>query len=216
MKSIAACLTLALGSLLATSADAAIVVSFNPSSPNPVAPSSAFSVDIVVSGLGTGAGKDIVSGFAFDVLFSGGVLTGVSAAENAALFGFRAFGPAVVGANHVYLDGSSFETDAALLGLQPLASYTLATFNFTSSAAAGSTLLSFGSSVPFQSNLLGSLDAAGNARTLNASFGTVCVIVGAGNNCSTVPEPESYALVALALVAAGAASRGARSRQAGA
>ncbi len=207
MKHLLSGIALAIGSLVTASAHADPVVSFNPAFQN-VATGTGFTVDIVVSGLGTGPGKDIVSGFDFDILFDGSVLTGVNFTENAALFGFGVFGPADIQANSISLNGTSFENDADLLMLQPNDSYVLATLSFTSGASDGATFLSFGSSIPFQSNLLGALDANGNATTLNASYGTACVTVGAATECrQTVPEPASYALVGVALLAAGFARR---------
>lgn len=172
-----------------------------------VGTSTAFSVNVMVAGLTAG---DNVSGFDLNLLFNGGVIAGTGATENAALFGFSVFGPATIAANDLGLQGTSFETDAALILLQNPASvpvvadFTIATFSFTSGAAGGATRIDFGSVAPFQSNVLGLLDANGEATTHDAVFVGACVVVGTqGGSCILqVPEPASYALVGLAMAAA--------------
>ena len=199
MKAVVTSLAVALGSLLVMQpAQAAIVVLFSPSSQN-VSAGDLFDISAVVSGLGTGASQQVVGGFDLNVFFDPTVLTGLGVDESGTAFGTaldRLFGPATgAGTGVLGLDGVSLLLDPDLLALQG-DSFTLATFHFQA-LAGGATRLQFGSSIPFESNLSGGLDALGNSPILNAQFGTACISVGAGT-CQ-VPEPSSYGLVGLAL-----------------
>ena len=199
MKAVVTSLALALGGLLVVQpTQAAIVVLFSPSSKHVMA-GDLVDVAAVVSGLGSGALQQVVGGFDLNVLFDPTVLTGLGVDESSTAFGAaadRLFGPATgAGTGVLGLQGLSLLLDPDLLALQG-DSFTLATFHFQALADGVSTL-QFGSSIPFESNLSGGLDANGLSPILDARFGTACVAVGAGS--CTVPEPSSYGLVGLAL-----------------
>ena len=202
MKSTVAGLAVALGSLVVClPAEAGIVVSFNPTLTT-VGAGAFFDVDAVVTNLGVGVGKDVVSGFDLNVFFNSTFIKGLGADENLTMFGGagdRFFGPATgMGSNNLGLSGLSILAESALQGLQG-DSFVLATFHFQA-LLDGATTLKFGTSSPFESNLVGgNVDASGNALTLTAAFGTACVVVGNGSSCQ-VPEPSGYGLLGLALL----------------
>ena len=202
MKSTVAGLAVALGSLVVClPAEAGIVVSFNPTLTT-VGAGVFFDVDAVVTNLGVGVGKDVVSGFDLNVFFNSTFIKGLGADENLTMFGGagdRFFGPATgMGSNNLGLSGLSILAESALQGLQG-DSFVLATFHFQA-LLDGATTLQFGTSIPFESNLVGgNVDASGNALTLTAAFGTACVVVGNGSSCQ-VPEPSGYGLLGLALL----------------
>ena len=202
MKSTVAGLAVALGSLVVClPAEAGIVVSFNPTLTT-VGAGVFFDVDAVVTNLGVGVGKDVVSGFDLNVFFNSTFIKGLGADENLTMFGGagdRFFGPATgMGSNNLGLSGLSILDESALQGLQG-DSFVLATFHFQA-LLDGATTLKFGTSIPFESNLVGgNVDASGNALTLTAAFGTACVVVGNGSSCQ-VPEPSGYGLLGLALL----------------
>ncbi len=202
MKSTVAGLAVALGSLVVClPAEAGIVVSFNPTLTT-VGAGAFFDVDAVVTNLGVGLGKDVVSGFDLNVFFNSTFIKGLGADENLTMFGGagdRFFGPATgMGSNNLGLSGLSILDESALQGLQG-DSFVLATFHFQA-LLDGATTLRFGTSIPFESNLVGgNVDVLGNALTLNAAFGTACVAVGNGSSCQ-VPEPSGYGLLGLALL----------------
>ena len=202
MKSTVAGLAVALGSLVVClPAEAGIVVSFNPTLTT-VGAGAFFDVDAVVTNLGVGVGKDVVSGFDLNVFFNSTFIKGLGADENLTMFGGagdRFFGPATgMGSNNLGLSGLSILAESALQGLQG-DSFVLATFHFQA-LLDGATTLQFGTSIPFESNLVGgNVDASGNALTLTAAFGTACVVVGNGSSCQ-VPEPSGYGLLGLALL----------------
>ena len=82
MKSTVAGLAVALGSLVAClPAEAGIMVSFNPSLTTVIA-GAFFDVDAVVTNLGVGVGKDVVSGFDLNVFFNSTFIKGLGAYEH--------------------------------------------------------------------------------------------------------------------------------------
>lgn len=171
----------------------ALVVSLNPSATS-IAVGGSVSVDVVISGLT--AANEIVSAFDIDILFDPSVLTSTGATNNGAPWNAPTDDPGFLFDNsspgQVYISLLSFLDDATLAGIQNSDSITLATLTFDG-LANGSTTISFGANAPFQRNVIG-LDFA----TLDADFGSTCIAVGTGS-CNQVPEPASYALVALAL-----------------
>lgn len=186
---------LAAGCLAAAALPAqALVVSLNPSATT-VAVGGSVSVDVVISGLS--AAGEIVSAFDLDILFNPAVLTATGATNNAAPWqdvptddpGFFADTGTP---GQVFISLLSFLDDATLAGIQTSDSITLATLTFDG-VADGSTSVYFGAAPAFARNVIG-LDS----QTLDASFGSTCIAVGTGT-CNQVPEPASYALVALAL-----------------
>lgn len=185
---------LAAGCLAAAALPAqALVVSLNPSATS-VAVGGSVSVDVVISGL-TAAGE-IVSGYDLDILFNPAALTATGATNDAAPWqevptDDPGFAVDLSTAGVVQISLLSFLDDLVLAGIQG-DSVTLATLLFTG-AADGSSSLYFGPDVNFERNVLGN-----GWATLDASFGSTCIAVGTGT-CNQVPEPASYALVALAL-----------------
>ena len=191
MKKLWASLGLAFGTWLcaAPAASVPLVVRLDPALTT-VAQSTAFMVDVKVSGLAPG---QIITAFDLNVLFDSLILTGVGAAENALVFSMPTFGPASVGIGNLGLEGLDFGTDAAIAPLQTAAEFVIASFSFMSNATDGFSLLTFGSSTPFESNIVG----GDPYDTLSASFIGACVAVGTGQ--CRVPEPASYSLVGMAL-----------------
>lgn len=172
----------------------AMLVSLNPSAAS-VAVGGSVNVDVVISGLS--AAGEIVSAYDIDILFNPSVLTASGASYDGSPWNEppepSGFVSDTSTPGQVYISLLSFLDDATLAGIQTSGSITLATLTFDG-VADGSTTISFGASPVFQRNVIGR-----NAATLDANFGSTCIAVGTGS-CNTVPEPSSYALVALALV----------------
>lgn len=204
MNKLLATLALSAAAWLPMATSAAPVLSITPST-TAVAVGQSFTVDITISGLNTVG--EIASAFDLNVLFDDALLDSTSTFFLFALFG----GGANVDINSTFNLGNvgsimnSFSSDADLALLQTANSFTLISLSFTAQAV-GDSLLSFGPDVNFERLVVGR-----NGAPLSLSYVGACVSVGAsapGGGCqNTVPEPASFALVGLALLVGGAASR---------
>lgn len=199
---------LVLGGLLAATASQAALVSISPSDSSKVQ-GDTFSLDVNISGLG----NELVSVVDLNIYFNPAVLKGLSIS----------FGPGLGGpwTDLSEILGSSFdvfaysnlydppntlaEGDAALAEVQTDGSFTLMTLEFEA-IGEGVSQVSFG-------NGANERDVVGrDAEFLRNQYSGACVAVnspnGGTNTCDiTVPEPATYGLVGMALLAAGFARR---------
>jgi MYXO-CTERM domain-containing protein len=198
MKKHALALALAACSLIGAAAQAA-TVTITPT-PISVLTGDTFSLDIKVSNLGT----EIVSVFDLNVYFNPAMLTGVSYTLGAGLGGTWT-DLSFVDVNNFDLfafsnlvDPADPATDDLLAALQSPGGFTLATLTFDA-VGAGVSFVDFG---------LGSneRDIVGrSAQFISVQFQGACVAVnsptGGNNVCRTtsIPEPSTYTLAALAL-----------------
>lgn len=206
MKKTLSALALAAGTLLAAApASAAIVVSFVPAA-NHINIGDSVSVQMNISGLGA----EILSAFDIDMLFNGLVLNNNSVTHSAIPLQFGAYpadsyiGVSFLPGDTDVVDGS-FLSDATLAANQADA-FTVLTFDFTG-VGNGTTFVNLGPDLTFQRNFVGL-----NFATLDVTVNGACIAVGSGD-CGggpQVPEPASFGLAALGLLALGAAGRARR------
>lgn len=204
MKSTLSAAALAVAALCASApASASIVVSFVPSAGN-IAVGGSVTVDMNISGLG----NEILSAFDINMLFDAAVLNNDAVTFAVApQFGGLAnlvfdasFGVGDTGAT-----GYSLLDDAELLALPQADAFTVLTFSFTG-VGDGSTFIDLGADLDFERNFTG-LDAL----SLTVDVQGVCVSVGTGTcGGGPIPEPASFGLAGVALLAAGVAGRSRR------
>ena len=138
------------------------------------------SVDVTISGLGTGTGSDIVAAFNIDVSFDPGVLTATSVAYGSEL---GVFFPPVTSAPTVIAGGVNFaelslDSDANLQMFQPDA-FTLVTLGFNV-LSLGSSSLTF-SNVSLLTNLSQPLGVdAGSGSVAPVPEPTTMLLLGSG------------------------------------
>ncbi|MCX2863657.1 hypothetical protein OOZ63_17645 [Paucibacter sp. PLA-PC-4] len=193
MKNKLLSLGLAAAALFAGSAaQAAPVVSFSPSSMS-VAVGGPYLVDVNISGLG----GQIVSAFDLNIKYNPAIVGFTGYTLGAGLGGpwFSAEAsvpPMDFGVTAFSLEGD----DDVLAGDQTDDAFTLMTLSFNG-LNDGVSFLSFGNSPDFEINLVG----REGLSLADVSYGRACIAVGQGS-CATVSEPQSYALVAVALAGA--------------
>lgn len=197
MKFLKLALAGAVSALCATAAQAEIVLSFTPAAQS-IAVGGTASIDVSISGLGS----EILSGFDLNFLWNSSIL-GQGTVDFTPACG--ALGPAASCTQDPTSPGNIglfyfAVADDADLELGQANDFVLGTLTFTG-LADGSTILGLGADLDFERNFTGL-----GAESLSVTVGSACIAVGTGS-CSTVPEPESYGLVGLALFAAGAVSR---------
>lgn len=164
-------------------------------SPNPasVAVGGTTVMDVNVSGL-TAEGE-IVSAFDLDLYFNGGLLDSSLVDFNLALFGGAGsvLSDAVYGSGLLQVFLSSELNDDAIAALQ---GDVVRLFSFTLTGMAdGSSFVSFGPDPDFERAVLGR-----DLELLNNAVAGACVAVG-GGTCRQVPEPQTDALLVIALLA---------------
>jgi hypothetical protein len=201
MKRIFASLGLAIGIFLCASpAAASIVVTFSPSAQH-VDVGGTVKVDVNIAGVGA----DILSGYDLNFRYSGSLLQWVSTDESSALAQLGTL-PFVM--NDPFSEGdlgmfAVATDDDETLALNQADNFLLFQFQLKG-VADGVTTFGLGSDPYFDRNFLGRLGVDGWPASLNVSVGSACIAVGTGE-CS-VPEPASYALLGLGLIAAFAPS----------
>lgn len=199
-----AVLALAAAGFLGT-AQAAPVVSISPASQD-LAIGAQTTVDIIVSGLTQPA--DAVGGFEITLDFDDSLLSGIGFVldPTGAMGAFDAFNDFSFGfsggsLNLEYL--ASLDEDQASLAALQGSSFVLATVTFEGVANGLS---------PLSLSLTDLSDFLGDSLLLDTSRnGSICVGGNCGNN---VPEPGTYGLAGIALLAAGWAGRARRRQQA--
>jgi len=206
MKKMIASLGLAMGAFLcAAPASAAIVVALSPSSQH-VNIGDSVTVTASISGLG----DEVLSAMDLNLLFNGGILTGTGAGFFAAQFGAPdAYFDTTFNAGDTGVIAGSLLDDASLAALQDN-SFDFLSYVFTASAN-GVTNLTYGPDVDFQRNFVGL-----NFASLDVVIRGACVAVGTGtcDQGGNVPEPASFGLAGVALLAAGVAGRTRRRQRA--
>lgn len=206
-----ALLALAATAAIAISAPAAaaVIVSLHPASQT-VDVGNTIAVDVKISGLGTGQGREILSSFDLSVLYNSTLATWQSTGFFAAGFGSPDdYFSAIPGLNDVGVIGGSLLNDDDLALVQTEDSFTFLTFTWKAETD-GALFLKFGADPDFERNVVGL-----NALSLDAQFLGACVAIGTGNcDIVPVPEPASYGLAGLALLGCGLATT--RRRRAGA
>lgn len=176
----------------------------------PVGVGGLVSLDLVISGLT--AASEIASGYQLTLLYDT-VLLDLAAVAPVMQFDIPFGGGLSIGGFSTAIDGQiamdivTFLDDDSVALLQG-DGFTMATLTFAG-ALDGAAVVNFGASPLFDRNVTGRTPAGANTPSLlDVAYQGACVVVGTGGICAqAVPEPASYGLVALALLAAGAASR---------
>lgn len=191
------------------------VITFTPSS-STINVGESVNIDMTITGLG----NEILAAFDFNVLWDSSIVTwsmfsvvpGCSALGAGSLCSIDTFLASNLGAN-----GTSVLTDDELAAAQG-DSVLIAQFTFVG-ASAGLATITLGADPDFQRNFVGR-----DFLTLATTVGSASICVrsdlggppGGGCDGGTAPEPASYGLAAMALLAAGWASRGRRRQPAAA
>lgn len=199
MKSLLSSAALAAAILCASSPAAAVpTLSFTPASSH-INIGDQVVVDVSISGLGT----DILASVDINFFFTG------AAAQNIAgnfLSLVTALGPGGTGffdpltATEVGVKAHSVLDDGALAAVQP-DSFSLGTFTFRGNSD-GVTTIALGADPLLERHFVGR-----RGLPLNVDIGSACIAVGTGACVDTVPEPASFGLAGVALLAAGLAAR---------
>jgi hypothetical protein len=207
MKKLLSALALAAGALLAAPASAAITVGFTPSSTH-IDIGDSVVIDMSISGLG----DEILSAFDVNAVWDSSI-----ARYTVATLFCNQFGANPICVWDTLLQGnlggqsSSTQPDDDIAAIQPN-SFLVARFTLQG-VADGVTTLTLGPSVDFERNFVG-LDFT----TLDVSVGSACIAVGTGScgGGNDAPEPASFGLAGVALLAAGWAGRSRRRSRAAA
>jgi hypothetical protein len=193
MKQLLAGFALAAGALFgAGSALAApIVVSFA-SSAQHINVGESVTIDVSISGLGA----EVLSGYDLNFRYNNSILHWLSTDESSALF---QLGSAPNVSNDPFAEGDLglfawASDDDATLVLNQANNFLMFSFQLTGNAD-GVTSFGLGGDIDYERNFTGL-----GSQTLSVDVGSLCVAVG--NADCAVPEPASYALVGLGLLAA--------------
>jgi hypothetical protein len=195
-------LALAAGTLLvAAPASAAIVFSFAPSSTH-IDVGENVTINATISGLG----DEILSAYDLNFIYTASVLNWQIIVIHGGHLG-NDLGVEDNGfpQGNLGFDNSSLDLDDDLAAVQP---NSLTLFSFVLKGMTdGTTNFTLGNDPDFERNFVGR-----DALSLNVDVGSVCIGVGTGD-CGQgppIPEPASFGLAALGLLALGAAGRARR------
>jgi hypothetical protein len=202
MKSMLSAAAMAAATLCASApAGAAIVVSFDPASSS-IAIGDSISVAMRISGLG----DEILSALDINLLFSNAIVGNDTVTHDVtAQWPDPGFSTSVgfgAGDTDVY-DDSNDVNDEAIAAVQAN-DFTVLTFTFTG-LADGASFLKLGADPDFERNFVGR-----RAESLDVQIQSACIAVGTGSCAVAVPEPASYGLAGIALLAAAVAGRSRR------
>ena len=198
MKKLLSAAALAAAALCASaSANAAITLSFTPASSH-INVGDFVTIDVTISGLGT----EILSAYDLNFVYSPAVLNWV-------LINFppNMLGNSIGGSSNGLPEGNlglidaSLDDDDTLAANQP-DSFLLFQFALQGTAD-GATTFTLGPDADFDRNFVGR-----RFQSLDVVVGSACIAVGTGS-CD-IPEPASYGLAGVALLAAGFAGRSRR------
>lgn len=195
MKSLLSAAALAAAALCASApASAAIVFSFTPATSH-INVGETVKIEATISGLG----PEILSAFDLNFIYNPSILQFTLAEYFGANLG-NTLGLDLSGSvnGDLAVNDASLDDDAVLEGAQA-DSFLL--FRFTLEGAAdGATTFTLGADPLFVRNFVGLV-----SQSLAVNVGSACISVGTGS-CD-VPEPASYGLAGVALLAAGFAGR---------
>ncbi len=201
-KTLSALAVAASAMLVSAPASAGVVISFSPSATH-LNVGDSVTIDMSISGLGT----QILSAFDFNALWNGSVATWSSFAI-VPVCGQLGADPLfcsidTLDSNNLGAQGNATILDDDLAAIQP-DSFLIAQFTLRG-LADGVTTFSLGADPDFERNFVGREFA-----TLDVNVGSACIAVGTGSCDNRVPEPASFGLAGLALLAAGVAGRNRR------
>ena len=214
MKSLLSAAALAVVALgAAAPSQAAITISFVPSATQ-ISINQYVTIGVFINGLGLAVDplRQVLSGFDMNFVYGSSVLSWQSDSyfftQLVSSLGLDITGSV---AGNQERNDISLASDAQLLAGQTPDTFQLFSFNMKG-AGNGTTNFTLGDGL--NERLFTGLVPVGSSdpAILTVGVGSVCIGVGTGN-CNptqppgTVPEPASYALVAMALMAAGAAGR---------
>jgi hypothetical protein len=204
MKRILSTIALAVAALgAAAPAAAAPSLSFTASA-NSIAVGDATLITATVSGLDA----EILSAFDLNFVYNPAILNWTAISYFGAPLG-HSLGASTNGLpnGNLGFDDASLDDDATLAANQAN-SFNLFTFSLVG-LADGATTFTLGADPDFDRNFVGL-----NFASLAVDVGSICIAVGTGSCDNNVPEPATYGLAGLGLMAAGLAGRRRKAAQA--
>jgi MYXO-CTERM domain-containing protein len=203
MKRILSTIALAVAALGAAAPAAAAPTFTFTASANQIAIGGTTTIDATISGLD----DEILSAFDLNFVYNPAILNWTMASYFGANLGNTiGVAPNALANGNLGFDDSSLDDDAILAATQAN-SFVLFRFNMVGTAD-GATNFTLGADADFDRNFVGL-----NFASLGVDVGSICIAVGTGSCDNNVPEPASYGLAGMALLAAGLAGR--RRKQAG-
>lgn len=199
MKKSLLTLAAAAAAIATAPASAAVIVSMNPAV-QAVGIGDTITVNLRISGLGSGPTAEILSAFDLNVLFNSSLVTTPGIAlTNSEFDPTFFFSTSFASGNSGAQGDSGLVLDDDLAAIQTDDSFVFMNFSWVA-AANGALFLNFGADLDFERNVVGR-----DALSLNATFQGACVAIGTGS-CNQVPEPATFALAGLALLGCGMSS----------